>query len=103
MTALILSLLAIANDARLPAAAGAGEVFVCDFEEATDRDYDGWPDSWVRVHSRGLPEFLRVGIVPEPGPGSPANSCLQFELDGGGAVASCAPVAISPNFSFVLS
>src|SRR5262245_7306517 len=104
--ALILSVLASSpNDVKLPSAAGAGEVFVCDFEEATDRDYDGWPAQWVRGQSRELPEFLRVGIVPEAGAGAAIapNRCLQIDLDGGGAVVSCPPVAISSHFSFMLT
>src|SRR6267142_942201 len=42
-----------------------GDVFVCDFEEQNDRDFDGWPDGWTRRRSRELPEFVRVGIVTE--------------------------------------
>ncbi|HZN35887.1 MAG TPA: hypothetical protein VFB80_18785 [Pirellulaceae bacterium] len=98
---LILSLLASSpSDVKLPTAAGAGEVFVCDFEEATDRDYDGWPDRWVRSRGRELPEFLRIEIVPDP---AAANRCLQITLDGGGAIVSSPPVAVSSHFSFLLT
>lgn len=100
----ILSLLASSpSDVKLPGAAGAGEVFQCDFEDAADRDYDGWPDLWVRDRSRELPEFLKIGIVPESpaGGGAAANRCLQIELDGGGATVSNPPVTISSHFSFV--
>src|SRR5689334_8716750 len=92
----ILSAVAVApND---PGAVTAGDVLNCDFEVRTDRDYDGWPDGWTRKHSRELPEFLRIGIVPEPGElgqttgstagakgtGNPAaNHCLEIELNGG--------------------
>src|SRR5436190_18265006 len=103
--ALILSVLAaFPNDVGLSSAAGAGEVFACGFEDAADRDYDGWPDQWIRGRSRELPEFLRIGIVPEPGgTGTPPNHCLQIELDGGGAIVSSPPVAISSHFSYVVS
>ena len=50
-----------------PASSSAGDVLICDFEDAADRDYDGWPDGWVRRYSRELPEFLKIGIVPESG------------------------------------
>ena len=99
--ALILSLLAASpNDPKLPSVAGAGEVFACDFEDDTDRDYDGWPDGWVRGRSRELPEFLKVGVVAER---QQANRCLQIALDGGGAIVSSPSIAISSHFSFMLS
>lgn len=104
-SAFILALLiAFPNDMPLSSAAGAGEVFACDFEGAADRDYDGWPDQWIRGRSRELPEFLRIGIVPEPAAtATPPNRCLQVELDGGGAIVSSPPVAISSHFSYVVT
>jgi hypothetical protein len=114
VTTYFLILSTIAATPNGPVAAGAGEVLVCDFEEATDRDYDGWPDQWIRERSRALPEFLKIGIVPEPGSsplleskqaaaGHGVNHCLQIELDGGGAVISSRPRPISPQFSLSLS
>src|SRR5262245_61600284 len=87
---------------------------ICDFEEAVDRDYDGWPDGWIRRRSRLFPEFLKIGIVEEPGcfpataGGSDtirpqANHCLEIQLDGGGAVLSSPPQPISPQFSLSLT
>ena len=68
----------------------------------------------MRRRSRELPEFLKIGIVPEPsgtasgglGQGDPAarhNHCLQIELDGGGAVVSSPPCPISSQFSLALT
>lgn len=108
-------ILALLSAPPTDAPAGAGEVFSCDFEEATDRDYDGWPDGWVRGRvvggaSRELPEFLKIGIVAESAAsgtaaasGATANHSLQIELDGGGAIVSCPPIAISSHFSFMLT
>src|SRR6185503_766386 len=55
--------------------------------------------------SRELPEFLKIGIVAEPGSGkgTEANHCLQVELNGGGAVISSPPCTISSQFSLALS
>jgi len=78
-------------------------VFVCDFEEPYDRDYDGWPDGWRRRYSRELPEFLPVGIVPESGAAGPGNHCLQLALDGGGAAVQSPEVAVSAQYSLLLS
>lgn len=89
----------------------AGDVVACDFEDASDRDYDGWPDHWTRERSASLPDFLRISIVPEePVAGAtgaaaagPKNRCLRVELNGGGAVVSTPPRAISAQFSLLLT
>jgi hypothetical protein len=110
MTSLLLILSALAAPPSDPSTATVGNVFVCDFEEPSDRDFDGWPDGWTRARSRELPEFVRIGIVAEPGDsGSDSsgavrvNHCLQIELNGGGAVVSSLPQPISPRFSFLLT
>jgi hypothetical protein len=109
---LILStLVASPSDPLSAGAAGAADVFVCDFEPGSDQGYGGWPDGWVRHRSRELPEFLRIGIVPEepnpeeiPGRGeAAANRVLEMRLDGGGAVISSPQVAFSPQFSLLLT
>lgn len=107
---IILSTLApLRSDAPL---VSAGDVVACDFEEASDRDYDGWPDDWTRARSTAMPEFLKIGIVPESAPAatvegsvaaSAANRCLQVELNGGGALVSTPPRPISPQFSLLLT
>jgi hypothetical protein len=105
MTTFLLILSALATTPNNPNAVSAGEALVCDFEEGDDRDYDGWPDRWIRRKSRELPEFLKISIVPEPGStkGADANHCLQVELNGGGAVISSPPCTISSQFSLALS
>src|SRR5437870_13239179 len=101
MTQLLVILSCLAVPPSDPLAATVGDVFVCDFEEQNDRDFDGWPDGWTRRRSRELPEFVRVGIVAEPADaasGLPSvNHCLEIELNGGGAVISCLPQTISPR------
>ena len=114
MTSLLVILSLVAAAPNDPAAATAVNVLTCDFEEAADRDYDGWPDGWMRQHSRDLPEFLKIGIVPETFGGSPAaatsspgtkavNHCLLIELNGGGAIVSSPVCPISSQFSLALS
>src|SRR4051812_16595544 len=105
MTAFFVILAALATAPNNPTVVSAGDALVCDFEEAADRDFDGWPDQWVRKRSRELPEFLKIAIVPEPGSskGADANHCLQVELNGGGAVISSPACAISSQFSLALS
>src|SRR5437764_723687 len=105
---LILSALAAPPSDHSPAT--VGDVFVCNFDDQSDRDFDGWPDGWTRARSRELPEFVRIGIVAETGDSpsdssgaSGINHCLQIELNGGGAIVSCLPQPISPRFSFLLT
>jgi hypothetical protein len=81
----------------------AGDVFVCDFEDANDANYDGWPDGWTRRRSRDLPEYLRVDIVADEATEGAANHCLQIELDGGGAAVCSPPFPVSAQFSLVLN
>lgn len=83
------------------AAAAGSDVFVCDFEDQYDQDYDGWPDGWKRRRGRQWPEFLKLGIVAETT--SSTNRCLLLELDGGGAVVSSPAIPISPQFSLQLT
>jgi hypothetical protein len=109
---LILSLLSAAPSD--PQAVSAGDVLACDFEDATDRDYDRWPDQWIRERSRDLPEFLKIGIVREP-PGTKVlasgaaqsievvNHALEVELDGGGAIIASPPKEIHAQFSLFLT
>ena len=105
---IVATLTAAPSDGRTMA---SGAALICDFEEATDRNYDGWPDGWVRRKSRELPEFLNIGIVAEPGSGSAPgssnvaaqNHCLEIALDGGGAVVSSPPCPISSQFSLALT
>jgi hypothetical protein len=105
---IILSTLTLAsNDAPL---ISAGDVLACDFEEASDRDYNGWPDGWTRQKSAALPEFLKIGIVAETDGHEPSlatpgrrNHCLRVELNGGGALVATPPRPVSPQFSLQLT
>ena len=114
MISLLLILSTLATAPNDPSAVSAGDAFVCDFEEAADRDYDGWPDRWIRRRSRELPEFLEIGIVPETEeagsatgandpPNGRVNHCLRIGLNGGGAVVSSPSCPISSQFSLALS
>jgi hypothetical protein len=108
MYSFLLILSAIAASPNEQSAPTAGDVLICDFEEAADRDYDGWPDGWIRRRSRELPEFLQIGIIEEQASagnsaGKRINHCLEIQLDGGGAIVSSTPRAISAQFSLALS
>jgi hypothetical protein len=106
LTPLILSLVAIAGDGRaLPddSLPHAVQVFRCDFEQASDRNYDGWPDGWTRRRGREFPAFLKIGILPELTKENPAaERYLQMDLSGGSAGVVTPPYSLGARGSFLL-
>ncbi len=100
---LIISLIAIAGggqppDDQLPHAV---ELMRCDFELATDRNYDGWPDGWTRRRGREFPAFVKIGIQPElTKENEGAERYLQMDLSGGsaGVVTPLYPLAARGSF-----
>lgn len=116
--ALILSLVAAGPQGPVEAVAlegkheekpvAAREVYRCDFETAADQDFDDWPDGWRRIRGPGLPEFVRIGIVPEGKAGNPVaetsvNRVLRIELDGSGGEIASPPITIGPQYSYVVT
>jgi hypothetical protein len=75
-------------------------VFTCDFDEPTDKNFDGWPDAWSRQRGPGFPLYVGMKI----GRQLPANGrqCLRVDLDGGGAAAFGPPVPVSLLFSYIV-
>lgn len=108
---LIISLIAIAgddglrtrnnkapHDDQLPHAV---ELMRCDFDSATDRNYDGWPDGWTRRRGREFPAFVKIGIQPELTKENEATErYLQMDLSGGsaGVVTPLYPLAARGSF-----
>lgn len=89
----------------------AVHIFTCDFSEATDRNYDAWPDGWHRRRGSGFPLFLPIRIVPLASAGgdlqwsSSENTtpgALRMQLDGGSAAVYSPPIPVSPLFSYRL-
>ena len=109
------------NGASEPVAA---EVYRCDFETDTDRNYDTWPDGWTRRRDRSFPDYVQIGIAPLPPALSEASAgstkgnriepatcenrppagqrCLTIELDGGAGAAISPAIPISTRYSFIL-
>jgi hypothetical protein len=111
LSSVILSLIAAAGDtsggSRVPAADDslphAVQVFRCDFEQASDRNYDGWPDGWVRRRGRDFPTFIKIGILPElTREDSTAERYLQMELSGGSAAVVTPLYSLGARGSFLL-
>lgn len=116
VTTLLVILSVLASAPSDQTAVSAGDLLHFDFEERNDRDYDGWPDGWIRRHSRELPEFLKIGIIQETqnrgqgtgdgeqgAGGKSSNHCLEMELNGGAAMISSPLRPISRQFSLALS
>lgn len=81
----------------------ADEIFVCDFQEASDRNHDGWPDNWTRRRSQGYPAYLPVEIVADSQSDQTSPRCLRIQLDGGAALLHTPSIAIVPQFSYRLT
>ncbi len=112
---LILSLIAVTGDDGLPPPAHsetapmddrlphAVEVMRCDFEVATDRNYDGWPDGWTRRRGREFPAFLKIGIQPElTKENEGTERYLQMDLSGGSAGVVTPLYSLGARGSFLL-
>jgi hypothetical protein len=95
---------ASANDDKNGLVSKAEVVCRLDFEQDKwDRNFDQWPDEWVRKTGSGFPAYVDIGIRPFPsdkerwGEGS-----LHVKLDGGAAEISSPPIPINPNYSYML-
>ena len=84
-------------DSRHPEAA---QIFHCGFEEASDTNYDGWPEGWSRRRSPQYPRYLPVRIMP--GDAAEGSQSLRMELNGGAAAAFSPPIEVGTMFSYVL-
>ena len=78
----------------------AETVYTTGFEEATDKDFDAWPDDWTRRRGRGYPQYIEISLVDDPEPRTEPSRCLRIELDGGGATVYSPPIPMSPVFSY---
>ena len=92
------------TDDKSSATSKAEVVCYLDFErEKWDRNFDQWPDEWVRKTGSGFPAYVDIAIQPFPsnddrwGQGS-----LHVGLDGGAAEISSPPIPINPNYSYML-
>lgn len=74
-------------------------LYQCDFEKEADEDYDNWPDGWARHRGAGFPHYLPIVISPEAEVAG--GHSLRFDLDGAGACAHSAPIAIDARHDFV--
>ncbi len=98
----ILSLLIVAaapapSDARFP---DSVEVYHCLFDESADKNFDAWPDDWVRHRGAGYPQYINIGICEESSGRSPGS--LRFDLNGGPARIDSPPIPVATVYSYVL-
>jgi len=86
-----------AADSRFPEAA---EIYRCQFDAGSDKNFDTWPDDWTRQREPGFPLYTKIRIQPETSPGG--ENCLRFDLDGGGAAAFTPPIPMNLSYGYVL-
>ncbi len=96
-----LLIVAIPGDAPIePRYPADVEVFHCDFaQDKWDKNFDHWPDGWVRERGRGFPGYLNVKLEPSLAPGG--GAALAMELDGGAIAAYAPPIDISQAYAYV--
>ncbi|HWB08575.1 MAG TPA: NEW3 domain-containing protein [Pirellulales bacterium] len=100
MFASLLILAALGNTATVAPHPDAVTLYQCDFGQASDEDYDKWPDGWTRRRGPGFPHYLSIEISPESS--ATGGHCLRFDLDGGAAIAYSPAIAIDPRHDYVL-
>ena len=61
-----------------------------DFGPADDRDFDRWPDGWLRRRGPGFPAFVPVQIERA----DDGAAALRFTANGGAAAAYSPPIAL---------
>ncbi len=59
------------------------EVFHDNFEQASDANYDKWPDGWVRQRGKGYPHYTRIAIVNDTA--FRDQHALAISMNGGNA------------------
>lgn len=78
----------------------ATELLRCAFDQAVDRDYDGWPDGWTRRQGLGFPRYVKVAIDGQRTPSG--GHALRVDLDGGGAVAYSPSLPAGSLYDYIL-
>lgn len=105
MIQLLLPLYILAMDGSTPTATSGAEAALVaswDFESTNDKDFDAWPDGWVRHKAPGYPVYVDIGIVPENGASPNSRYALRIDLDGGAGRIDSPPVELQPQFSYLL-
>lgn len=85
--------------------AEAQVVYRQSFDESADTDFDGFPDGWRRRTGRSYPHYVRIGIVADRSApaGEEHASHLRMEMDGGAAGVLSPPLAIDPQFAWLVT
>ena len=103
MYLLVLSSLIVAGQPLAPIEGrypDASEVFVCDFEENWDVNFDQWPDRWSRRRGPSYPHYIDVRIEETSTP--QGLRALRVQMDGGAVVLYSPPIEIGTHHSYVL-
>jgi len=100
---LLVALTIVATSADAPIEArcpGATEVFHCPFDASWDKNFDHWPDQWLRRGGPGFPRYVKVEIHEEPTP--TGGRCLRIDLNGGAVVVHSPPIPIRLTYTYVV-
>jgi len=100
---LLLALTIVAASADAPIEArcpGATEVFYCPFDASWDKNFDHWPDKWLRRGGPRFPRYVEVEIHEEPTPAG--GHCLRIDLNGGAVAVHSPPIPIGLMHTYVV-
>ncbi len=98
---LALTIVATSADASIEARCpGATEVFYCPFDASWDKNFDHWPDEWLRRGGPGFPRYVEVEIREEPTPAG--GHCLRIDLNGGAVAVHSPPIPIGLMHAYVV-
>ncbi len=99
----LLALTIVATSADAPIAGrypGATEVFQCRFDAAWDKNFDDWPDDWLRRVGPGFPRYVKVEIDKRPTPAG--GRSLRIDLNGGAVAVHSPPIPIGLMYTYVV-
>ncbi|MCS7303976.1 MAG: NEW3 domain-containing protein [Thermoguttaceae bacterium] len=76
-------------------------VFHCTFDQANwDKNFDHWPDRWVRHQGPGYPFYVEIKRIDEPT--APGGAALQVKLDGGAAAVLSPLIPVRSVYAYVV-
>jgi len=88
------------QEAEEDAATDDDRLFVCDFSDTCDINYDLWPDHWRRQSGFGFPKYSELKI--KPAPDAKGSAVMEIALDGGQAAMYSPKVKVGQQYSYVL-
>lgn len=75
-------------------------IYATDFGEAADKDFNGWPDGWVRRRGPGYPHYVKVRLDFEAT--DDTRGTLRIDLNGGAVEITSPPIQVDALHLYAL-